>query len=196
MADREGLSATLLTQCLFHCAHRQSRPAYFRPPFACSRTIFFEGSNPPLPFKYDKTLRLEGLYYKWRIERDSNPRYALDVHTISNRAPSTTRPSIQNAYCLAFFIPIGKNYFKINRAVHNKRLCQNQTIKSDYFFFKASPKASPKVEPEVVLEYSSNAFFSSSISNALIDKVSLPFFLSTVLTLASTTSPALNLFKS
>ncbi len=31
----------------------------------------------------------------WRIERDSNPRYALGVHTISNRAPSTTRPSIR-----------------------------------------------------------------------------------------------------
>ena len=43
-----------------------------------------------------------GLSCKWRIDRDSNPGYPLGVYTISNRAPSTTRPSIHErhySYC-------------------------------------------------------------------------------------------------
>ena len=31
---------------------------------------------------------------KWRRERDSNPRYAINVHTLSRRAPSTARTSL------------------------------------------------------------------------------------------------------
>ena len=62
----------------------------------------------------------------------------------------------------------------------------------DYFFFKASPRASPSEDPaEAVLEYSSRAFFSSSISNALTESPSLPFFLSTLTILASSSSPTL-----
>ena len=32
---------------------------------------------------------------KWRRERDSNPRYAINVHTLSRRAPSTARTSLR-----------------------------------------------------------------------------------------------------
>jgi site-specific DNA recombinase len=32
---------------------------------------------------------------KWRSRRDSNPRYAFDVYTLSRRAPSTTRPLLR-----------------------------------------------------------------------------------------------------
>ena len=42
-----------------------------------------------------KNTRARRVFCNWRRERDSNPRYALDAHTISNRAPSTTRPSLQ-----------------------------------------------------------------------------------------------------
>ena len=31
----------------------------------------------------------------WRRERDSNPRYAINVYTLSRRAPSTTRPPLR-----------------------------------------------------------------------------------------------------
>ena len=31
----------------------------------------------------------------WRRERDLNPRYPFGVHTLSRRAPSTTRPSLR-----------------------------------------------------------------------------------------------------
>ncbi len=31
----------------------------------------------------------------WRRERDSNPRYPFEVHTLSRRAPSTARPSLR-----------------------------------------------------------------------------------------------------
>ena len=49
---------------------------------------------PPVLIIHNKTRHKGGLSCKWRIEWDSNPRYPLGVHTISNRAPSTTRPSI------------------------------------------------------------------------------------------------------
>ncbi len=70
-------------------------PAYFRLPAPCSHTLSSEGSNPNLYSLFTTKLPRGEFCCKWRIERDSNPRYALDVHTISNRAPSTTRPSIQ-----------------------------------------------------------------------------------------------------
>ena len=31
---------------------------------------------------------------KWRRERDSNPRYAINIHTLSRRAPSAARTSL------------------------------------------------------------------------------------------------------
>ena len=34
---------------------------------------------------------------KWRSGRDSNPRYAFDVYSLSRRAPSTTRPPLRIA---------------------------------------------------------------------------------------------------
>src|SRR5690606_26346312 len=33
----------------------------------------------------------------WRTEGDSNPRYAINVYTLSRRAPSTTRPPVRTA---------------------------------------------------------------------------------------------------
>ncbi len=33
----------------------------------------------------------------WRRERDSNPRYAINVHTLSRRAPSTARTSLRKS---------------------------------------------------------------------------------------------------
>src|SRR5699024_7599648 len=37
----------------------------------------------------------QGLFEYWRTERDTNPRYAMNVYTLSRRAPSTTRPPVQ-----------------------------------------------------------------------------------------------------
>ena len=56
-------------------------------PFLCERigNLFVKIKNPV-------TFRLRDF---WRRERDLNPRYAINVHTISNRAPSTTQPSLQ-----------------------------------------------------------------------------------------------------
>lgn len=36
----------------------------------------------------------------WRRRRDSNPRYAINVNTISNRAPSTTQPLLHTVTVL------------------------------------------------------------------------------------------------
>ena len=40
------------------------------------------------------------LFYKWRKGWDSNPRYAINVHSISNAAPSTPRPPLRKTYTL------------------------------------------------------------------------------------------------
>ena len=71
------------------------------------------GSKSAYSNIYKKTHRKGGSFCKWRIGRDSNPRYPLEVHTISNRAPSTTRPPIRktvlklyysNPFCNKFFL--------------------------------------------------------------------------------------------
>ena len=36
-----------------------------------------------------------GAFYVWRRERDSNPRYAINVYSLSRGAPSAARPSLQ-----------------------------------------------------------------------------------------------------
>ena len=38
---------------------------------------------------------LGGLYFVWRRRRDSNPRYAINVYSLSRGAPSATRPLLQ-----------------------------------------------------------------------------------------------------
>ena len=53
---------------------------------------YFNGKSAENPCKTKKnprnhcTVRLLGLFIFWRSGRDSNPRYAFDVHTISSRA--------------------------------------------------------------------------------------------------------------
>ena len=37
---------------------------------------------------------VEPLLDSWRRERDSNPRYVINVHTLSRRAPSAARSSL------------------------------------------------------------------------------------------------------
>lgn len=39
-----------------------------------------------------------GFVPKWRSGRDSNPRYAFDVYSLSRRAPSTTRPPLRMSW--------------------------------------------------------------------------------------------------
>ena len=56
------------------------------------RTLL-SGSHP-LYSGYKKTGKSRFLYI-WRRERDSNPRYAINVYTLSRRAPSATQPSLQ-----------------------------------------------------------------------------------------------------
>jgi hypothetical protein len=45
-----------------------------------------------------KKARLRGPFYVWRRGRDSNPRYAINVNTISNRAHSTTLPPLRSGW--------------------------------------------------------------------------------------------------
>jgi hypothetical protein len=65
------------------CASGFSPPIDYRGFAPCFRTIHNEGGRWPPSL------------WIWRRERDSNPRYAIHVYTLSRRAPSTTRTSLR-----------------------------------------------------------------------------------------------------
>ena len=60
------------------------------------QTIF---SNQRVLTKTSHTNKLKrahkGPFLIWRRKRDSNPRYAINVYTLSRRAPSTTQPPLR-----------------------------------------------------------------------------------------------------
>ena len=63
-----------------------------RQPKNTNKTLFFVKEKPkPNTFVSD-------LGFTWRRNGDLNPRYAYDVYTISNRAPSTTQPFLHSRY--------------------------------------------------------------------------------------------------
>ena len=74
----------------------------------CRTHFYREFSSLTLSHTTKPTLKVG--FVVWRIEWDSNSRYALGVHTISNRAPSTTRPSIQTS----LFIKQNKIFARAN----------------------------------------------------------------------------------
>ena len=61
-----------------------------------------------------------------RREGDSNPRYAFDVYTLSRRASSATRASLQSMRFLGFYINSHKNnYFLVSGNVNSKEKFKN-----------------------------------------------------------------------
>ena len=75
------------------------KDSWHRPGFAS------ESLAPARPYMGDRRAGLAtvpGL--KWRRGRDSNPRYAFDVYSLSRGAPSTTRPPLRSG------LIIGKRY--------------------------------------------------------------------------------------
>ena len=82
--DYLGRRALAASQCL-----RQFKfvpDEFVEPRFSSSLSIPLHIKKPP-----------QGrLFHVWRRERDSNPRYAINVYTLSRRAPSATQPSLQN----------------------------------------------------------------------------------------------------
>ena len=53
-------------------------------------------SLPSLSARPKKSPALRGSFLVWRRERDSNPRYAINVYSLSRGALSTTQPSLRN----------------------------------------------------------------------------------------------------
>ena len=71
------------------------------------------------------------LGFVWRREWDSNPRYACDVHTISNRAPSASSdisPSVFLFGCRRFYLPSTLVYYTILRRRLQLFFCPIATI--------------------------------------------------------------------
>ena len=51
---------------------------------------------------YFDTLGIKITVFIWRRRRDSNPCYAINVNTISSRAPSTTQPTLHGRIVASF----------------------------------------------------------------------------------------------
>ena len=69
----------------------------------------------------------------WRTEGDSNPRYALNVYTLSRRAPSTTRPPVRCASFLNLLRKTTARYSNITgpattSAGHTGQSCRPQGL--------------------------------------------------------------------
>ncbi len=106
MAEREGLSACggpgmvgifNIVRLAFGSTHTPvTSPIHgLGPPGRLRRSRFAVLQN-------GRTLRFPtsqptASYEKWRRERDSNPRYTINVHTISSRAPSAARASLRQS---------------------------------------------------------------------------------------------------
>ena len=58
-------------------------------------SCLIEGSNSLSTFSLRQAIR--PVLKKWRRGRDSNPRYAINVYTLSRRALSTTQPPLRRA---------------------------------------------------------------------------------------------------
>ena len=69
----------------------------------CSRQFFrtlaaaLPGALNPISSSDMKMPAQGGHFHIWRRERDSNPRYAINVYTLSRRAPSATRTPLQRS---------------------------------------------------------------------------------------------------
>ena len=84
--------------CRMQCdaASRPGVPEHF-PVQTASQFVEPRGfSLPSLSARPKKSPALRGCFLVWRRERDSNPRYAINVYSLSRGALSTTQPSLRN----------------------------------------------------------------------------------------------------
>ena len=68
----------------------------------------------------------ESLFYWWRRRRDSNPRYAINVYSLSRGAPSATRPLLRILALIVVKITMRNPKF---RASLSKRARISQSIR-------------------------------------------------------------------
>ena len=67
-------------------------------------------SNPGFSFRYTKKTPpyMEASLFIWRRRRDSNPRYAINVYSLSRGAPSATRPLLRILSLTLFDVSLWK----------------------------------------------------------------------------------------
>ena len=79
--------------------------------------LFIEGSNNFLEAINKNARARRAFLLIWRRERDSNPRYAINVYTLSRRAPSAAQPPLRNLIfnttrvLVYFFNSYRRNFF-------------------------------------------------------------------------------------
>ena len=124
MADRVGLIFASLNRTSAH-----KLKAYRRTPVRLELVV---KPTPPwvqisLFFLKTKKPALQRAF-NWRTEWDSNPRYPLGVHTISNRAPSASRSSVQLAILYIYFHYFASIIFLLYFRITNYLIYNNKLI--------------------------------------------------------------------
>ena len=128
-----------------------------------------------------KSLRSR-LKHRWRRARDSNPRYGISAHTISSRAPSTTRTTLrkvdakyitQTFFCQEFFkSPFSRLIVKWTRTDKIKKFStkENKNVREKCYHTiqKISPSKristrSNRVFDEILKSQSKSAFLVSRL---------------------------------
>ena len=79
---------------------------------------------------------------RWRRNGDLNPRYAYDVYTISNRAPSTTQPFLHSRY-----VRISYSQSTILLYIIGKNLSNVFSGFNKIYFFAENINAHRKIKP-------------------------------------------------
>ena len=91
MAEKEGLIRSPLPPA--NSPKGTLRLSASRQNSALRRVCRTKGFTPPSPKNAKGPLRDPSRF--WRRRRDSNPRYAINVYSLSRGAPSATRPLLQ-----------------------------------------------------------------------------------------------------
>lgn len=91
-AERVPFFYNIHSSRLLRCDYRKASSSLL--PKKAPQELFLYG-RLRIPLSNQKALHSE-CFLIWRRERDSNPRYGVPVHMISNHAPSASRTSLHN----------------------------------------------------------------------------------------------------
>ena len=96
---KRGVKKTCYMGGVHICATCRKCRSIFRPKSLRDLSNLGFEPGPLSPPDQKKTPQSGAFFLVWRRERDSNPRYAINVYSLSRGALSTTQPSLRIGSC-------------------------------------------------------------------------------------------------
>lgn len=133
---------------------REAKPSIFKKLKECfwpQRLMNCSKANLYISFNRGHSFIFAGNSFtprKWRRGRDSNPRYAFDVYSLSRGAPSTTRPPLRwhRDYVVTF--RIARNFHAFLRISVRSAVYALENMHSSIIRLAAKPLDPPSDPPE------------------------------------------------